>query len=72
MHYQKRFDKIIDECFGLDEAITYIKVKELYINRHGTRYLPHGHKISLMLKGSDKVYQAGTDNEVLVYWRKRT
>lgn len=71
MHYQKRFDKIIDECFDFDELITYIRVKEVYIDRYGTRYAPHGHKISLMLKVSNKVDLVGTQGDLRAYRRKK-
>lgn len=71
MHYQKRFDKIIDECFELDEKITYIRVKEAYIDRHGTRFTPHSHKISLMLKVSDKVDKVGIEGKLTAYRRKK-
>jgi len=70
MHYQRYFDKIIDECFGPEEDITSPKVKELFIDRHGSRNTPHPNKIALMLKlhhSLDEVRRTGK----LVYWRKR-
>ena len=71
MHYQKRFDKIIDECFEPGEDVHYIKVKDIYLNRHGSRFLPHSHKISLMLKASDKLDKVRFDGNITIYRRKQ-
>ena len=70
MHYQRHFDKIIDECFDLDEDITSIKVKELFIDRHGSRNTPHPNKIALMLKWHHNLDEVRRDTK-LVYWRKK-
>ena len=70
MHYQRHFDKIIDECFDLDEDITSIKVKELFIDRHGSRNTPHPNKIALMLKWHHNLDEVRRTTK-LVYWRKK-
>ena len=71
MLYQRYFDKIIDECFDRDEDITSTKVKELFIDRYGSRNTPHPNKIALMLRQCHKVSEIRRTTKQ-VYWRKNT